>query len=237
MAIGSSWIIFSLPFVSTGLSKAKLTVLISGLAALLLGVALVVIRGIVFHPIEIFSPVFNYRVAALLLAVSALVIHSMLVGVRLDRFDWLPDIRNFIGLAIGVTILALLTGETRDTFGRMLSDLGPSGRSGHDADSFLKYQNLQQLSLSGVWLLYSGVLLAAGIWKKSKGLRFFSIGLFGLTILKIFIYDLSFLETLYRIFSFVGLGLILLGVSYAYQRYKHLLLGATGSPSDDAGAS
>ena len=37
--------------------------------------------------------------------------------------------------------------------------------------------------------------------------------------------------------SVVGLGLILLGVSYAYQRYRHLLLGATGSPSDDAGAS
>ena len=52
-----------------------------------------------------------------------------------------------------------------------------------------------------------------------------SIVLFGLAILKIFIYDLSFLDTLYRIFSFLGLGLILLAVSYLYQRYRVVIFG------------
>ncbi len=47
--------------------------------------------------------------------------------------------------------------------------------------------------------------------------------LFGITILKIFIYDLSFLETLYRIFSFIGLGVVLLVVSYLYQHYKDVI--------------
>lgn len=42
---------------------------------------------------------------------------------------------------------------------------------------------------------------------------------FGISILKIFIYDLSFLDTLYRIFSFIGLGLMLLMVSYLYHRF------------------
>ncbi len=237
MAIGSSWTIFSLPFVAAGLSAGRATALISGLVALLLGVALVVLRGIAFHPIEIFAPLFNYRVAAFLLAALTLVIHSTLLYSRPDPFGWLPDVRDAIRLAIGVAILALLTGETRDTFGRMLHDLGPGGSSGPDADTFLKYRNLQQLSLSGVWLLYSGILLAAGIWKKSRGLRLFSIGLFGLTILKIFIYDLSFLETLYRIFSFVGLGLILLAVSYAYQRFKGLLFGPGDPPAGGTGGS
>jgi uncharacterized membrane protein len=51
-----------------------------------------------------------------------------------------------------------------------------------------------------------------------------AIGLFGIAILKIFLYDLSFLERLYRIFSFVGLGVILLLVSYLYQRYKEIIL-------------
>jgi uncharacterized membrane protein len=51
-----------------------------------------------------------------------------------------------------------------------------------------------------------------------------AIALFGVAILKIFIYDLSFLETLYRIFSFIGLGLILLVVSYLYQRYKDVIM-------------
>jgi uncharacterized membrane protein len=52
--------------------------------------------------------------------------------------------------------------------------------------------------------------------------------LFGITILKIFVYDLSFLETTYRIGSFIGLGLILLAVSYVYQRYKALIFGTPG---------
>jgi uncharacterized membrane protein len=66
--------------------------------------------------------------------------------------------------------------------------------------------------------------MGIGIAGRHRILRFAAIGLFGLTILKIFIYDLSFLETFYRIFSFVGLGVILLLTSYLYQSYRHLIL-------------
>ena len=48
---------------------------------------------------------------------------------------------------------------------------------------------------------------------------------FDLCVLKVFMYDPSFLDTLYRIFSFLALGLILLAVSYAYQKYKDVILG------------
>jgi uncharacterized membrane protein len=39
-------------------------------------------------------------------------------------------------------------------------------------------------------------------------------------ILKLFLYDLRNLETLYRILSFMALGLILLGVSWIYTRFR-----------------
>jgi uncharacterized membrane protein len=39
-------------------------------------------------------------------------------------------------------------------------------------------------------------------------------------ILKLFLYDLRNLETIYRILSFVALGLILLGVSWIYTRFR-----------------
>ena len=39
-------------------------------------------------------------------------------------------------------------------------------------------------------------------------------------ILKLFIYDLSYLETLPRIFSFIVLGLLLVGVSWLYTRFR-----------------
>jgi len=86
-----------------------------------------------------------------------------------------------------------------------------------------RLKNLQQLTLSGVWLFYSVILMVTGIWRRLQGLRIMAIALFGLAILKIFIYDLSFLERLYRIFSFIGLGVILLLVSYLYQRYKAVI--------------
>jgi uncharacterized membrane protein len=41
-----------------------------------------------------------------------------------------------------------------------------------------------------------------------------------LCVLKLFVYDLSELEALPRIMSFVVLGLVLLGVSWVYTRVK-----------------
>jgi uncharacterized membrane protein len=59
----------------------------------------------------------------------------------------------------------------------------------------------------------------------SEKRRFGSIVLFGISILKILIYDRSFLGTVYRIFSFVAPGAILIAVSYPYQKYKDIIGG------------
>ena len=64
-----------------------------------------------------------------------------------------------------------------------------------------------------------------GFWRRIQRLRIAAILLSGVTILKIFIYDLSFLETIYRIFSFIGLGLILLITSYFYQQFRSVIFG------------
>jgi uncharacterized membrane protein len=63
-----------------------------------------------------------------------------------------------------------------------------------------------------------------GLWRRVRGLRLIAIFVFGFTILKIFAFDLSFLETVYRIFLFLGLGIILFAVSYSYQRWKEIIL-------------
>jgi len=46
------------------------------------------------------------------------------------------------------------------------------------------------------------------------------MGLLYLSVLKVFIFDLSFLEQPYRIVSFFGLGLLLLLVSLLYTRFE-----------------
>ena len=41
-----------------------------------------------------------------------------------------------------------------------------------------------------------------------------------LTVAKVFLYDLSTLTSLYRVFSFIALGLLLLAGAFAYQRLR-----------------
>jgi uncharacterized membrane protein len=109
--------------------------------------------------------------------------------------------------AIGANVLALvaLSLEFWDAFGRMPS-LGID--RGH----------AQELALSMLWLVYALGLLGAGLWKKSEAMRWQALVLLGVVIVKVFLFDLSFLEKFYRIVSFFLLGLALLLISFYYQR-------------------
>ncbi len=63
-------------------------------------------------------------------------------------------------------------------------------------------------------------LLALGLPLRERVMRLSGLALLFLCILKLFTHDLSELEAFARIFSFVGLGVVLLGVSWAYTRYQ-----------------
>jgi uncharacterized membrane protein len=76
-----------------------------------------------------------------------------------------------------------------------------------------------QVGLSVLWTFYAAAALAWGFLRAVPTVRYAALGLFGLTIGKVFLIDLSELEAIYRIASFFVLGLVLLGVSYIYQRF------------------
>src|SRR5262249_51886641 len=78
----------------------------------------------------------------------------------------------------------------------------------------------KELAISSLWAAYSILLVTVGIFKKYQPIRLLAILLFGVTILKVFLMDLSDLEKAYRIISFIGLGIILLAVSFMYQKYR-----------------
>jgi len=80
----------------------------------------------------------------------------------------------------------------------------------------------KQLSLSVVWALYASGLLVAGRVRRLQLLRVMGLALLSLTTLKVFFWDLSSLDRIYRIISFIMLGAILLVVSYFYQRSQQL---------------
>ncbi len=77
----------------------------------------------------------------------------------------------------------------------------------------------RDLAYSVAWGLYSLLLLGIGIWRANKGLRIASLVLLMLTVGKAFLYDLSALEGIYRVLSFLGLGMALILVSLLYQRF------------------
>ena len=95
-------------------------------------------------------------------------------------------------------------------------------------------RNLEQLTLSLAWLVYAIGLIVFGIWRRMRWLRLAAMALFAFIIIKIFAYDLGFLKAALRSISFVGLGVILLAVSYLYQRYRSILLEGTGASVETA---
>jgi uncharacterized membrane protein len=219
------WGVLSLPIVWIGLRSNNVYVFTPGLGIAALSVSFVAVRGLVFEPITNFQSIFNFRVGAILLVLAGLFIHLWMITPHRKSAQWISMAFNIIQICMVILVLVLLTGETIDYFERQIT------LTNADHVALWHLNNLRQLSLSAVWLLYSVALMTLGFWRSLSSIRIIAFVLFGFTILKIFIYDLSYLETLYRIFSFIGLGLILIAVSYAYQRYKHIIFG-TGEQKD-----
>lgn len=81
-------------------------------------------------------------------------------------------------------------------------------------------RNAKNLSLSIIWALYASILMVAGIIGRFKSSRWLAIILFGIVIFKVFLYDITALSAIYRILSFIILGVILLVISFLFYRYK-----------------
>ncbi|NTE00559.1 DUF2339 domain-containing protein [Agrobacterium tumefaciens] len=81
-----------------------------------------------------------------------------------------------------------------------------------------------KLGLSIVWGIYSLLLIGMGIAKNKKHLRIAAMVLFGITLVKLFVYDIAYLSTISKTIVFVSLGVLLLIISFLYNKYKHLII-------------
>lgn len=84
--------------------------------------------------------------------------------------------------------------------------------------------NTENLLLSLWWVMYAVVLMVVSAKLKSLSLRKVSVGMFILAILKVFLYDAQALDTPYRIIAFIVLGVILLSVSFSYNKNKEKIV-------------
>jgi uncharacterized membrane protein len=62
--------------------------------------------------------------------------------------------------------------------------------------------------------------VVTGLFRRQADVRLAGLALLGVAIAKVWTYDLSELDELTRVLSFVGLGLLLLVGAFAYQRIK-----------------
>jgi uncharacterized membrane protein len=167
--------------------------------------ALAAVRLLIF-PLPAHQFLFNERFAAyaVLIACFEVVLYAARehqASVGRDEFRAL----GVFAVAINFFALLALSLELWDYFG------SPSSPG-------MELGLAQHLALSLLWTAYASGLIALGVSRQSALLRWQALALFGLVVAKVFLYDSSYLERFYRIVSFFILGLVLLVVSFRYQR-------------------
>jgi len=75
-----------------------------------------------------------------------------------------------------------------------------------------------------LWGLCSFVFMWMGMRYKFKTLRIISLCLFALTLLKLFLFDIRNIPVAGKIAAFFSLGVLLLVVSFMYQRLKKIII-------------
>ena len=88
-----------------------------------------------------------------------------------------------------------------------------------------KVADSYKLGLSILWGIYALGLIIIGIYKKKKHLRIGAIVLFAVTLVKLFFYDIADLGTISKTIVFVSLGVLLLIISFLYNKFKDSIFG------------
>ncbi|MDW8321495.1 MAG: DUF2339 domain-containing protein [Armatimonadota bacterium] len=155
-------------------------------------------------------PLLNLR--ALAFAVSALAAAWAALALSRHPLQSTPSETSLTGGVYALAVVVLLWGITQETY-EAFYYWHVTGELKGD------WQRLAQMAISLVWTLFGAVMLIVGVIRSLQPARLAALGLLGFTALKVFLYDLSFLDTPMRILSFGGLGLTLIGISWLYSRY------------------
>jgi uncharacterized membrane protein len=78
--------------------------------------------------------------------------------------------------------------------------------------------DVEQYTYSAVWLIFGIMLLFAGFMLRSQPARLASAAVIAFTIVKVFVIDMAALTGIFRALSFIGLGAVLVGIGWLYQR-------------------
>jgi uncharacterized membrane protein len=190
-----------------------------GGGALVLGIA----RLLVLDNFNTQRLIFNARFATYAVAITVLAGILRYAG----RNPEYATVSRVTSVALNALALLGLNYEVRDFFQRRMYTAGSRNTLNFDWRQMVL---VRDFTYSALWMCYGAVLMAIGFWRRVAFLRWQALVLIAFTIAKVFIYDLSNLDKGYRIVSFIVLGVLLLAISFVYQRDWLKLSGDDGSP-------
>src|SRR5579864_8519577 len=184
------------------------------LGALVLGVVrLLAIDN--FHTTQL---IFNLRMATYAVAVAVLGAVAWYASKRQD--EPARTVAAVAVVALNVLALIALSREVGDYYSRQMADFRPALRNQWRA----AYAELHRIEIerdftySALWMAYGAMLMVIGFLRRSAFVRWQALILIAATIVKVFVYDVSELDREYRIVSLIVLGVLLLTISFVYQR-------------------
>lgn len=169
---------------------------------------------------DFYSPtlIFNARMGVHAVAVAVLALVAWFASRRSDDRG---------RLAAGLSIIALnllaviaLSREVADYYVRQIAGYRPIPGQGTAVDwsRIRSIEIARDFTFSALWMAYGALLMIVGFWRRSAFVRWQALALIAATIVKVFVYDVSQLDRAYRIVSFIVLGVLLLAISFVYQR-------------------
>ncbi|GBC96484.1 hypothetical protein HRbin16_02288 [bacterium HR16] len=220
-ALVTLWSLLAALFVALGITWNLLGLRLLGYLAggaavvVLLMYSLSTLPGSSLSPVWI--PLLNLRALAFVTSTLAAVWIAVLLSRRPSQST--PSETSLAGGIVALAVAVLLWGVTQETYQAFYYWHVTGALTGD-------WRRMAQMAISLVWTLFGAVMLVVGIVRSLQPARLAALGLLGFTSLKVFLYDLSFLDTPMRILSFGGLGLTLIAISWLYSRYG---IGGTGS--------
>ena len=166
------------------------------------------------------TPGVNFQTLTAAVVVGGLVVLGFLAGsspVASDEQSRSAK-RGLPALAGFLAVLVVLWGGTLE-IDRAFERLIAAGSA-----AFTDPRRAKQVAFSIFWSLFAVGAVFAGFRFRTAGLRYFGLGLFAVTLVKVVAIDMSQVQTGYRVLSFLGLGLLLMGTSVLYGKLSPVLL-------------
>ncbi len=204
VAVVRAWLVEGIMFTAAGIRLKQLEARAAGLAALILAV-LTYWNAVAVRPAADPALISGWALSGLV-ACLGLAGWSLALSRLADSASWERAIRPALFLASAFFFLGWGTAEIF----RFYDLLGEAAR----------WVLARDLSISSFWTAYAAVLLGVGFRLQRPPVRWTGLGMALIAAGKVFLYDLSQLSQLYRIVSFVLLAIVLLALSFRYQRWR-----------------